>query len=95
MIYKIKLNILLLIKIFQTFIFSASKKSLKDEKTMKVERLIISYTKSFIEERKKIVFLHGWGQSKDTWDKQIKKLKKNYSVYSLDLPGFGKSDCPS
>lgn len=41
-----------------------------------------------------IVLLHGWGQSKETFDFLIPTLEKSNTVYALDLPGFGKSTEP-
>ncbi len=39
-----------------------------------------------------VVLIHGLGLSAECWYKQISVLKKNYTVYALDLPGHGKSD---
>ena len=42
-----------------------------------------------------LLFLHGFGASSKHWRNNIKSFAKNgYSVYSLDLLGFGKSDQP-
>ena len=41
-----------------------------------------------------IVLLHGWGDSMATFDLIVKILQKNYTVITLDLPGFGKSESP-
>ena len=41
-----------------------------------------------------IVLLHGWGDSMVTFEQLVKKLKNNYTVIVLDLPGFGKTDNP-
>lgn len=38
-----------------------------------------------------IIVLHGWGANIDAVRPIINIVKKNYKVYSLDLPGFGKS----
>lgn len=44
---------------------------------------------------KNLVFLHGWGVDSQLWFKIIPKLaKQNYSLYFLDLPGFGLSQIP-
>lgn len=42
-----------------------------------------------------IVFLHGWGTSKDTYTGIVEILSKKYRCISIDLPGFGKSDVVS
>lgn len=45
---------------------------------------------------KTLVFLHGWGVDSQLWFKIIPELTdKNYSLYFLDLPGFGHSQVPS
>lgn len=41
-----------------------------------------------------IILLHGWGQNLHTFDSLVDVLKGKYSVYTLDLPGFGYSDEP-
>lgn len=45
--------------------------------------------------RKTLVFLHGWGVNSQLWFKIAPALiKKNYSLYFIDLPGFGQSQTP-
>ena len=34
-----------------------------------------------------IILIHGLGLSAECWYKQISFLKKDYTVYALDLPG--------
>lgn len=41
-----------------------------------------------------ILFLHGWGQNKNSFKEITFYLKKKYTCLSLDLPGFGKSKMP-
>lgn len=38
-----------------------------------------------------IILLHGWGGSWQSWTPIISALKSKYTVYALDLPGFGLS----
>lgn len=38
-----------------------------------------------------ILFLHGWCIDGMYWKNQVEYFSKNYSVYAIDLPGFGKS----
>lgn len=41
-----------------------------------------------------VVFIHGYGEVADMWTQTIEFLKNqdfDYSIYSLNLPGFGKS----
>lgn len=40
---------------------------------------------------KDIILLHGWGTSSQTFVDTINLLKEKYTVYAIDLPGFGKS----
>lgn len=45
--------------------------------------------------QKTLVFLHGWGVDSQLWFKIAPMLvKKNYSLYFLDLSGFGRSQTP-
>lgn len=39
-----------------------------------------------------IIFLHGWGANKNTFIKTANHLKNNYTIYLIDLPGFGESE---
>ena len=39
-----------------------------------------------------VVFLHGWGANLKTFDRIVPNLINHYTVYRIDLPGFGKSD---
>ena len=38
-----------------------------------------------------VILIHGLGLRSESWVEQIKILKKNYTIYSLDLPGHGQS----
>jgi len=38
-----------------------------------------------------IILIHGLGLRSESWIGQIKILKKNFTIYSLDLPGHGQS----
>jgi pimeloyl-ACP methyl ester carboxylesterase len=38
-----------------------------------------------------ILFLHGWCIDGTYWKHQVEYFSKNYNVYAIDLPGFGKS----
>ena len=52
----------------------------------------------FVENEKDktpLLFLHGFGANSNHWRKNIKNFAKNdYTVYSMDLLGFGESDQP-
>jgi len=39
-----------------------------------------------------LVLLHGWGFDGRVWDSVSQFLIQNYTVYQVDLPGFGRSD---
>lgn len=39
-----------------------------------------------------VIFLHGWGMDGTTFLEIAKNLSEKYQVYTIDLPGFGKSD---
>jgi pimeloyl-[acyl-carrier protein] methyl ester esterase len=39
-----------------------------------------------------IIFLHGWGQSAQTWHQQIKYFTPLTRVYAMNLPGHGGSN---
>lgn len=41
-----------------------------------------------------LILLHGWGANYHTFDYLINYLKNNFTIYALDLPGFGQSDEP-
>ena len=41
---------------------------------------------------KEIILLHGWGASLLTFTKLAKNLSSSFKVYTIDLPGFGKSE---
>lgn len=38
-----------------------------------------------------LLFLHGWCIDGTYWKNQVEYFSKNYNVYAIDLPGFGKS----
>lgn len=40
---------------------------------------------------KTLVFLHGWGGNWRLWLPIIERLKNKFTIYALDLPGFGLS----
>ena len=41
-----------------------------------------------------IILLHGWGASSTIFESITNILKTKYTIYTIDLPGFGKSDEP-
>lgn len=41
-----------------------------------------------------LILLHGWGTNLHTFDYVSKYLEKNFTIYMIDLPGFGQSEEP-
>ena len=41
--------------------------------------------------KKNIIFIHGWGLSSKIFEPIVNLLGNDYEIYSLDLPGFGKT----
>lgn len=58
----------------------------------KYDNLIINY--NIIGSGPPIILLHGWGTNYHTFDYLVKELKDNYTIFQIDLPGFGLSDEP-
>ncbi len=45
--------------------------------------------------KNKIICLHGWGGSKESWEGLSSQLiKKDTTIIAVDLPGFGESEMP-
>lgn len=42
-----------------------------------------------------VVLVHGWLSSSRIWDQTVSKLARRFTVYTLDLAGFGESDKPT
>ncbi|MCH7407781.1 alpha/beta hydrolase [Belliella sp. DSM 111904] len=49
---------------------------------------MISYTKQ--GKGKPVIFLHGFCEAKEMWSSFASQLSNLYTIYCLDLPGFGK-----
>ncbi len=43
---------------------------------------------------KDLVMVHGWGQDVSTFWQIAEKLKDDYTLWLVDLPGFGRSELP-
>lgn len=52
------------------------------------------YYEKYGTEKKTILFLPGWGETKNTFFKWINEFKEKYTVYIMDYPGFGNSPFP-
>jgi pimeloyl-ACP methyl ester carboxylesterase len=42
-----------------------------------------------------VVLVHGWLSSEGIWEHLAERLAQRFTVYTLDLPGFGESDKPA
>ncbi|GKX30971.1 hydrolase [Vallitalea longa] len=60
------------------------------EKYYKTESANICYKVHQQQKKKAIVFIHGFGITKEMWDKQLDDLKA-YKVITVDVPHHGKS----
>lgn len=58
---------------------------------IKIDELNINYEISG-EGKQPVILLHGWLCSLETMKPIAQALEKNFKVYNIDLPGFGKSD---
>ncbi len=59
-----------------------------------VESLSTHYERLGEKQGKKILILHGWGDSVKGWQPMQAKLAEKYDVVAIDLPGFGSTDMP-
>ncbi len=57
----------------------------------KDKKFEINYEILNIKNEKNIIFLHGWGSSKDVMKAAFKEYLKDFRHIYLDMPGFGKS----
>lgn len=57
-----------------------------------IDNLQIYYQK--VGKGKDLVILHGWGQDVSTFWGLVEPLSENYTLWLIDLPGFGRSDVP-
>lgn len=60
---------------------------------MKINNIEINYIKEGNSD-KSILLLHGWGANIDLFQGIINHLSSTYTVYALDMPGFGKTGEP-
>lgn len=65
-------------------------------KQISVSGISVSYliAQSKAKSKKTLVFLHGWGGTKESWRKNIAGLSDHFDCIALDLPGFGQSSEP-
>ena len=60
------------------------------EKQIKLNDLVVNYVES--GSGTPIIFLHNGGGFWHSWEHQIRYFTKDYHVFALDWPGFGKSE---
>ncbi len=58
-----------------------------------VNDILVEYQKTDGTDQK-ILLVHGWGDSQETFDDLRKQLGNTYGSCSVDLPGFGRSQNP-
>jgi len=51
----------------------------------------IVYLENSVKSDKTLLFVHGFGGNKDTWNRLIEALDEEYHVIVIDLPGHGES----
>lgn len=64
------------------------------EYTLKNKGLTIFYFEAGQNNTDAVVLLHGLGDEADTWRHLIEPMAKEFHVFAVDLPGFGRSDKP-
>lgn len=52
------------------------------------------YYEKYGTNKKTILILPGWGNTRETFRYMINELKNNYTIYILDYPGLGSSPVP-
>ena len=57
-----------------------------------INRQVIYYQK--VGKGKNLILLHGWGMDVSSFWQMVDFLKDNFTLWLIDLPGFGKSDLP-
>lgn len=67
---------------------------MNQEKILVNDYLINYYTGQIQSDKPNLVFLHGWGNDSQVWQKAISSLANEYNCYAIDLIGFGLSDKP-
>jgi len=72
------------------YMLSCASPSEKEAVAIKNGEVSLSYTMAGNGDTS-IVFVHGWGISKEYWKEQIEELSSDYKVVALDLGGHGQS----
>lgn len=85
----------ILLMVIATLLFNVSKaqteeKMIAKQIVIRDKQVEISYLKQGDGDTT-LLFLHGWCINGTYWKSQIEYFSANYTVYAIDLPGFGKS----
>ncbi|OFY17038.1 MAG: hypothetical protein A2X11_01555 [Bacteroidetes bacterium GWE2_42_24] len=68
----------------------AQKRTETKQITIREKKVVISYIQQGQGDTA-LLFLHGWCIDGKYWKNQVDYFSKNYNVFAIDLPGFGKS----
>ena len=60
-----------------------------------IDDIRVNYEKSGVQQGAEVILLHGWGSDLHTFAPVAAELEKNFTVYTLDFPGFGQSEPPA
>ncbi len=66
--------------------------SARDTEYLELEGVLIRY--NVIGGGPAVVLVHGWLSSSRVWEQLAQRLAQRFTVYTLDLSGFGESDKP-
>ena len=64
------------------------------EKIIQIKNIDINYLQLGENNSKNIVFVHGFGASKNQWRHNTPYLSNSFNCYAIDLLGFGESSQP-
>src|SRR3989344_735895 len=68
-------------------------KSMHD--VVEVQGIKTSYIKEGDPHNNLVLFIHGWGGTKETWQPFLKPIATDrFFTVAIDLPGFGESENP-
>lgn len=89
--------LLLVIGVFLALSFALGREtrevqSARDTEYVELEGVWVRYR--MIGSGPPVVLVHGWLSSSRVWESLAEKLAQDFTVYALDLPGFGDSDKP-
>ena len=62
-----------------------------EKKSMSLDFGEIVYSENDVKSDVTLVFIHGFGGNKDTWNRLIVEMDDKYHVIAIDLPGHGES----